>query len=231
MRGTRGTEPWTHLLEGIESGIECIWFYGNNLEGEPGELNPGITFLVALSLGLNTPGSLGAVWKGTEPWTHLLKGTEPGIECIWASGSNPGAQPGELNPGITFWKALSLVLNTSGSLAAVWKEELCRELNPGLTFLKALSLVLKKSGSLAAAWKESQRNQPRIHLLKGIVLDIECIWVPGSSPEGELRELNPVLTFLKALSLVLKKSGYLAAAWKESQRNQPRIHLLKGTQD
>jgi hypothetical protein len=33
-RGTRGTEPWTHLLEGIELGIEYIWIPGSCLEGE-----------------------------------------------------------------------------------------------------------------------------------------------------------------------------------------------------
>jgi hypothetical protein len=46
--------------------------------------------LKALSLVLNTSGSLAAVWKesqGTEPRTHLLEGNELGIEYIWVPGS------------------------------------------------------------------------------------------------------------------------------------------------
>ncbi len=65
---------WTlcHLLEGIELGIECIWVPVSSLEGEPGELNPGLTFLKALSLVLNTSGSLAAVWKGNWGLRALL---------------------------------------------------------------------------------------------------------------------------------------------------------------
>ncbi len=65
----RGTEPWTHLLEGIVLGIEHIWVPGSSLEGE---LNPGLTFLKALSLVLNTSGSLAAVWKGNWGLRALL---------------------------------------------------------------------------------------------------------------------------------------------------------------
>ncbi len=56
--------------------------------------------------------------RETEPCAHLLEGIELGIEYIWIPGSSLG---GELNPGLTFLKALNLVLNARGFLAAVWK--------------------------------------------------------------------------------------------------------------
>jgi hypothetical protein len=55
-----------NLLKGIELGSEKIWVSGSSLEGEPGELNPGLTFLKALSLVLNAFVSPAAVWKGNQ---------------------------------------------------------------------------------------------------------------------------------------------------------------------
>jgi hypothetical protein len=108
--------------------IVKIWVSGGNLEGKPGELNPGLPFLRPLSLVFNSFGSMAASGSGTR----------------------------ELNHGITFLKALNLELKIYWSLAGAWKDN--KETEPRFTFLKALSFVLKKSGSLSAAWEGNQGN-------------------------------------------------------------------------